>query len=170
MDVEEIQPGENFAKTIEQVLAHCSTALVVIGPLWREQLDLRAAHNEQDYVVHEIAAALSTKKTVVPVLVGGTPVSCLDTLPAALADLSFHQAVELHDSVPCRELSGASLLPVSGKASDCCSWFFCRLSSLSRTAYSSLSLSSSRRTVWAFHRRSRLGLSVAPPFGFGVPQ
>jgi len=98
MDVEEIQPGENFAQTIEQVLAQCSTVLVVIGPRWREQLDLRAAHNEQDYVVHEIAAALSAKKTVVPVLVGGAPVSCLDTLPAALADLSFHQAVELRDS------------------------------------------------------------------------
>jgi tetratricopeptide (TPR) repeat protein len=98
MDVEEIQPGENFAQTIEQVLAQCSTVLVVIGPRWREQLDLRAAHNEPDYVVHEIAAALSVKKTVVPVLVGGAPVSCLDTLPAALADLSFHQAVELRDS------------------------------------------------------------------------
>jgi tetratricopeptide (TPR) repeat protein len=98
MDVEEIQPGENFAQAIEQVLAQCSTVLVVIGPRWREQLDLRAAHNEQDYVVHEIAAALSVKKTVVPVLVGGAPASCLGTLPAALADLSFHQAVELHDS------------------------------------------------------------------------
>jgi tetratricopeptide (TPR) repeat protein len=98
MDVEEIQPGENFALAIEQVLARCSTVLVVIGPRWREQLDLRTAHNEQDYVVHEIAAALSAKKTVVPVLVGGAPFSCLDTLPAALADLSFHQAVELRDS------------------------------------------------------------------------
>jgi tetratricopeptide (TPR) repeat protein len=98
MDVEEIQPGQNFAQAIEQVLAQCSTVLVVIGPRWREQLDLRAAHNEQDYVVHEIAAALSAKKTVVPVLVGGTPLACLDALPAALADLSFHQAVELHDS------------------------------------------------------------------------
>jgi tetratricopeptide (TPR) repeat protein len=98
MDVDEIQPGENFAQAIEQVLAQCSTVLVVIGPHWRELLDLRAAHNEQDYVVHEIAAALRGKKTVVPVLVGGAPVSCLRTLPAALADLSFHQAVELHDS------------------------------------------------------------------------
>ena len=98
MDVEEIQPGENFARAIEQVLAHCSTVLVVIGPRWRELLDLRATRNEQDYVVHEILAALSAKKTVVPVLVGGTPVSCLGTLPAALADLSFQQAVELHDS------------------------------------------------------------------------
>jgi tetratricopeptide (TPR) repeat protein len=98
MDVEGIQPGENFARTIEQVLAQCSTVLVVIGPRWRELLDLRATRNEPDYVVHEILAALSAKKTVVPVLVGGTPVSCLGTLPAALAELSFQQAVELHDS------------------------------------------------------------------------
>jgi len=98
MDVEDIRPGENFAQTIEQVLSQCSTVLVVIGPRWRELLDLRAAQNEQDYVVHEIAAALSAKKTVIPVLVGGTPASCLGTLPTALADLSFHQAVELHDS------------------------------------------------------------------------
>jgi tetratricopeptide (TPR) repeat protein len=98
MDVEEIQPGQNFAQAIEQMLAQCSTVLVVIGPRWREMLDLRAAHNEQDYVVHEIAAALSAKKTVVPVLVGGSPLSSLATLPAVLADLSFHQAMELRDS------------------------------------------------------------------------
>jgi len=98
MDVEEIQPGQNFAQAIEQVLARCSTVLVVIGPRWRELLDLRAAHSEQDYVVHEIAAALAAKKTVVPLLVGGAAVSCLATLPAVLADLSFHQALELHDS------------------------------------------------------------------------
>ncbi|HKR86309.1 MAG TPA: toll/interleukin-1 receptor domain-containing protein, partial [Terriglobales bacterium] len=98
MDVEEIQPGENFAQAIERVLAQCSTVLVVIGPHWRELLDLRAARNEHDYVIHEIAAALSGKKRVVPVLVGGAPVSCLANLPAPVADLSFHQAVELHDS------------------------------------------------------------------------
>jgi hypothetical protein len=85
-----------------------------------------------------------------------------------LAGLSVSCFANL-DSVPRRELSRASLFPVSGKASHCCSGFFCRLSSLSRTAYSSLSLSSSRRTVRAFDRRSRLSLSVAPPFGFGVP-
>src|SRR5262252_5633115 len=68
------------------------------------------------------------------------------------------------DSVPRRELSRASLLPVSGKASACCSWFFCRWSSLSRTAYLSLSLSSLRRTVRAFGHRSRLGLSCFAAF------
>src|SRR5215469_4602715 len=84
---------------------------------------------------------------------------------AGLSDLRF----ATDDSVPLRDLAGASPLPVSGKANDCCSWFFCRLSSLSGTAYSSLSLSSLRRTVWAFSHRFRLSLAVAPPFGLGVP-
>jgi hypothetical protein len=91
------------------------------------------------------------------------PINCSEL--AGLSDLCFTP----DNSVPPRELSGASLLPVSGKASDRCSWFFCRLSSLSCTAYSSLSLSSLPRTVWAFRQRFRLGLSVAIPFGFGVP-
>jgi len=49
-------------------------------------------------VVHEIAAALGRKANVVPVFVGGATAAALSALPAALADLSFHQAVELHDA------------------------------------------------------------------------
>ena len=54
------------------------------------------------------------------------------------------------DSVPSVEAIGASLLLSSMKAN--CSWFFCRLSSMSRAAYSPLPLPSLRRTVWAFIR------------------
>src|SRR5271165_6726704 len=66
MDVEAIKPGEDFSRAIDQTLAHCSTVLVVIGPRWHEILEARARRNEEDYVVHEIAAALVQKKTVVP--------------------------------------------------------------------------------------------------------
>src|SRR4051794_39722 len=55
------------------------------------------------------------------------------------------------DSVPSLEAVGASLLLSSIKANT--SWFFCRLSSMSRAAYSPLPLPSLRRTVWAFIRR-----------------
>ena len=54
------------------------------------------------------------------------------------------------DSVPSTEAVGASLLLSSIKANT--SWFFCRLSPMSRAAYSPLPLPSSRRTVWAFVR------------------
>src|ERR1041385_5126589 len=54
------------------------------------------------------------------------------------------------DSVPSTEDFGASLPLSSMKANT--SWFFCRLSSMSRAAYSPLPLPSLRRTVWAFAR------------------
>ncbi|MEP7309815.1 MAG: toll/interleukin-1 receptor domain-containing protein [Acidobacteriota bacterium] len=97
MDVEDIRPGQNFSEAIDQTLAQCSTVLVVIGPRWFEILQQRAAKREQDYVVHEISAALARKADVVPVFVGGATAAALAALPAALADLSLHQAVELHD-------------------------------------------------------------------------
>jgi len=97
MDVEDIRPGQNFSEAIDQTLAQCSTVLVVVGPRWFEILQQRAARSEQDYVVHEISAALARKANVVPVFVGGATAAALAALPASLADLSFHQAVELHD-------------------------------------------------------------------------
>ena len=60
--------------------------------------------------------------------------------------LVVHFAV--NDSVPSRAALGDSLLLSAGKAST--SWFFCRLSLVSRAAYSPLPLPSLRRTVQAF--------------------
>jgi tetratricopeptide (TPR) repeat protein len=98
MDVEDIQPGQNFAQAIEHTLSTCSHVLVVIGPRWHDILQARAQQSTEDYVLHEIATALTLKKTVVPLFVGGATPASLTALPASLADLSFHQAVELHDS------------------------------------------------------------------------
>jgi tetratricopeptide (TPR) repeat protein len=110
MDVEDIRPGQNFAEAIDHTLAQCSTVLVVVGPRWFEILEQRAAKNEQDYVVHEVSAALARKANVVPVFVGGATAAALSALPAALASLSFHQAVELRDASfkdDCRRLATA---------------------------------------------------------------
>ena len=52
------------------------------------------------------------------------------------------------DSVPAGMIFGASPLSSSPQANS--SWFFCRLSSMSRAAYSPLPLPPLRRTVWAF--------------------
>jgi len=98
MDVEAIQPGQNFAQAIEQTLTGCSHVFVVIGPRWHEILQARAQQTAEDYVVHEISAALGQKKIVVPVFVGGTSPAALTGLPPALADLPFHQAIELRDA------------------------------------------------------------------------
>jgi len=99
MDVEDILPGQNFAQAIEKTLSSCSHVLVVIGPRWHDILQARAQKpEEEDYVLHEVVAALQQKKTVVPVFVGGATASALTALPESLADLPFHQAVDIRDS------------------------------------------------------------------------
>src|SRR5262249_17531897 len=73
-------------------------------------------------------------------------------------------------SVPRPTAVGASLLLSAGKASTTCSgWFFCRCPLVSRATYLPFPSIPLRGTVRAFDHRSRLGLSVSPPFGFGVP-
>src|SRR5947207_2457438 len=75
------------------------------------------------------------------------------------------------DAVPLSAAFGASLLFPAGQASTPCSgWFFCRCPLMSRAVYLPFPLFPLPGTVRAFDPRSRLGLSVAPPFGFGVPQ
>src|SRR5262249_54860933 len=98
IDVEDIHAGQNFAEAIDSTLAQCSIVLVVVGPRWFDILRQRAAQSEQDYVVHEISAALAGKANVVPVLVGGVTAAALSGLPTALASLSLREAVELRDS------------------------------------------------------------------------
>jgi len=98
MDVEDIQPGQNFAQTIDRWIGDCSAVLVVIGPRWLDCLHLRLKAKQRDYVAHEIEVALARKITVIPVLVGGASVNELTSLPPALADLSLRQAVELRDA------------------------------------------------------------------------
>src|SRR5437764_8240548 len=68
---------------------------------------------------------------------------------SAMAGLSVPRS-PADDSVPSGRSFGASPLYSSIKANT--SWFFCRLSPMSRAAYSPLPLPSLRRTVWAFIR------------------
>src|SRR5215469_9180783 len=64
-------------------------------------------------------------------------------------------------AVPREPPSGVSPRSTGSKASEY--WICCRLPLMSRQAYLPLPI------VRAFSLRSRLGLSVAPPFGLGVP-
>ena len=98
MDVEDIAPGQNFAQKIDQTIGTCRTMLVVIGPKWLSILQERAKESQEDYVRHEIESALARKALVVPVLVGGATAVNLTGLPQSLADLPFHQAMELRDA------------------------------------------------------------------------
>src|SRR5229473_1808934 len=81
MDVQDIQPGQNFLQAIEQTLDRCDCLLAVIGPRWLEIMQARQAKGE-DFVRHEVSVALARGKTVIPVLVGGAKMPDGDLLPA----------------------------------------------------------------------------------------
>jgi hypothetical protein len=96
MDVQDIQPGQNFEHAIEQTLARCDHMLAVVGPRWLQILDARQASGE-DFVRHELAVALARGTTVIPVLVGGAKMPAHDQLPADLAAFGRCQAVDVRD-------------------------------------------------------------------------
>ena len=96
MDVQDIHPGQNFATSIEGTITGCDCVIAVIGPRWLETLRTRAPSGD-DFVRHEIAAALKRHVTVIPVLVGGARMPAAGDLPAELAELSFHNAIDIRD-------------------------------------------------------------------------
>ncbi len=96
MDIQDIRPGQNFAASIEDTIATCDCVIAVIGPRWLETVQKRAQAHD-DFVRHEIGAALKRRVTVIPVLVGGASMPAAADLPPELADLSLRNAVEVRD-------------------------------------------------------------------------
>jgi hypothetical protein len=95
MDLQDIAPGQNFAQSIDDTIAASECVVVVIGPRWLEILQRRA--DGEDFVHHEIAAALRRAVTVIPVLVGGARMPSSGELPPELAALSYRNALEVRD-------------------------------------------------------------------------
>lgn len=97
MDLDHLEPGDNFPKVIEEAVASCSVLLALIG---REWLTVKAGgrlrlSNEEDFVRLEIAAALCRNIRVIPILVHGASMPRRKDLPEDLAPLADRQAQEL---------------------------------------------------------------------------
>ena len=95
MDLQDIAPGQNFAQSIDEMIARCDCVVAVIGPRWIEAIQRRAPAD--DFVQHEIAAALRRDITVIPVLVGGARMPPAEHLPPAMAALRYRNAFEVRD-------------------------------------------------------------------------
>jgi hypothetical protein len=95
MDIEDIRPGQDFVRAIDERVAGCDYLLVVIGPRWLEGLQRRAG--TEDFVRHEIAAGLRAGLTVIPVLVGGARMPAARDLPPEVSALARRNAVTLAD-------------------------------------------------------------------------
>jgi len=96
MDVDRIQPGENFATVIERSVQNADVVLAVIGEAWlaaANESHHRRLDDPEDFVRLEIKAALESGRRLIPVLVGGASMPAEHALPLPLRQLAGVQAV-----------------------------------------------------------------------------
>jgi WD40 repeat protein len=98
MDVDSIEPGEDFLKNIEQAVASCDVLIAVIGTRWLLSSDREGKSeldNPEDFVRLEIVTALKRGIRVIPVLVEGASMPSSRELPEELEPLRRRNAIEL---------------------------------------------------------------------------
>jgi hypothetical protein len=98
MDVDNIAPGHDFVRVLQEQVAQCDVLLAVTGKGWINAGDATGAKrldNPDDFVRIEIEAALMQGKRVIPVLVGETRMPRPEELPEAIRPLVTRNAVRL---------------------------------------------------------------------------
>ena len=101
MDIDAIDPGEDFVNAITKTLESSKVVIAVIGPNWLKATDRngsRRLDNLDDYVYRELSAALGSDARVIPVLVGGAEMPRSDSLPPGLQLLARRNAIEISDT------------------------------------------------------------------------
>lgn len=98
MDVDTIEPGADFAVSIQEAVSRCDVLIAMIGRTW---LTLEDHHGRRridcpdDYVALEIATALARGVPVIPLLVDEAAMPRPDELPDRLKLLSRRNAARL---------------------------------------------------------------------------
>jgi TIR domain len=98
MDVDNIAPGLDFVRVLNERVAECDIVLAVIGKGWvdsRDPAGARRLEDPEDFVRIEIESALSQGKRVIPVLVGDSQMPHPEDLPEPLRPLARRNAVRL---------------------------------------------------------------------------
>ena len=122
IDVETVEPGQDFVVAIQRALDSCAVVMVVIGDGWLSAVDeqgRRRLDNPEDFVHQEVAAALQRSDVrVIPVLVQRATMPRAQDLPAPLADLNRRNALEIRDTHFRRDVDAlidvvARLVPVA---------------------------------------------------------
>ena len=99
-DVDNMAPGVDFVKRIDEAVSMCQALVAVIGDDWLTATDAkgkRRIDNPRDWVRVEIAAAMKRDILIVPVLVEGASMPSPPELPPALRKLARFNALELTD-------------------------------------------------------------------------
>jgi hypothetical protein len=96
-DVVSISPGDQFDIVLEAQLITAKLVLVLIGPIWLEELKKRLTEEGIDYLRVEVATALREGKRVIPVLLRGAALPPPEVLPKDLVTLTKCQAITIRD-------------------------------------------------------------------------
>ena len=100
MDLDNLKPGEDFVKKIEDSVASCDVLIAVIGPQWQTVKNNKGQQrlaDPNDWVRLEIQMALEREIQVIPVLVEGAHMPNRADMPKVIGKLSERQAVDLTD-------------------------------------------------------------------------
>ena len=98
IDVDSIEPGEDFLKNVEEAVASCDVVIVVIGPRWLLSFDRegkRRLDSPEDFVRLELVTALKRNIRVIPVLAEGASMPGYGDLPEELKPMAHRNAIEL---------------------------------------------------------------------------
>lgn len=97
VDIDTIEPGEDFVTVIENAVGSCEILIAVIGRNWLSASGSGRLDNRNDFVRLEIATALRRDIRVIPVLVQRASVPKPEDLPEDLVKLTRRNAIELSD-------------------------------------------------------------------------
>ena len=98
MDVDNIAPGHDFVRVLEDQVERCDVLLVVIGKGWmdaRDESGMRRIDKPDDFVRIEIKSGLKRDKLVIPVLVHEARMPRPEDLPESIRPLARRNAVRL---------------------------------------------------------------------------
>ena len=101
MDIDRIEPGQDFVDAINNSVAEASVLLVLIGREWIKMTDKSGVlrlNNPEDFVRLEILAGLEQKTVIIPVLLADAEMPSAQALPAPLQAFARRNAIEISDS------------------------------------------------------------------------
>ena len=101
MDIDRIEPGQDFVDAINHSVAEAGVLLVLIGREWIKMTDKSGVprlNNPEDFVRLEILAGLEQKTVIIPVLLADAEMPSAQALPAPLQPFARRNAIEISDS------------------------------------------------------------------------
>ena len=88
MDVAAIPVAVNYPDFLSQQIGNCKLVLALIGPDWTKKI-----HQPDDPVRMELESAIGHQVTVLPVLIGDTPMPPAEELPKSITTVATQNAV-----------------------------------------------------------------------------